>query len=1061
MVDLPKIPRRFVTAEEPRSSLSARDIMSPYASLAGAMAEGGEALSSIAEAGAEDAAARAVTVGPGGEVNVERTAIPMVGAAGQRYERFIKIGAVAQADAASDRDLIDLRAQSKGDPQSFMTAAQEYREGRVASLTSTAGPAAGAALRRQIDSRITQTYSGLVNEHQSLALKRANDSVDARILTLGNEAETLARRNGAGPEMQERLASVRTLLDEKVNNPLLAFPKEKADAFYDQLVTKVQGAAIHEQTERVYRERGFEAARTYLRDSVKALDGKVKQLDAIERTGLAFLRAEEAAMRGDRDIVSREWSAMRSQVSDLDPAVLEDIQTRAESVGNSRVALDVAVTRRALETRAVVRSLPIDEQVRALGTGGLVNRIVGAESGGDPNARPPINPATGQRASTAVGTGQFIKDTWRDMIRKYRPELMAGKTDEQILALRTDPALSREMVGKYAEENRAKLADAGVRTDDGALYLAHFLGPGDAIKVLAAPPGTPLAGLVNPASVAANQSVFSRNQTAGQLASWATSKVGGTRSELLARQMIKKDLSSDLTTTLNGMDARVKRGEFPSAEEVDRLGSLTSVVGTPEQRRKAATIAAISEHGTAFQQMSAPQRDAVISAWDQRLKDRSSQGESDLGAALRQADTVIQQAYKADPYGAYYRFGQGEAARPTPAVDFANPQIAGAVLGLRVKQQAIIRDEQGLGPFSVLRPAETEQLRGLLATGDARAAAATFGVLNGLPDDVLAATLKDDRIKAGITSAMHSTDQGKVNAVMSNLDVWYRRDPQSFTAQFGAEAWNNLKTWQAVGRYMTPEQFAEYQRKAQDPGMREIRQKNVNAAEEEARKKKPEEVVAAMAPFFSSTLLGTAPTVPTNGAVRDLMMADYVTLYGQRFADTLNKDTAHTQAVEALGQKWTRSPLNGSEIMLRAPETVYPQVNGDHAWMTPQLEGALAESIGVPRRATVPSLAPGAQGVQVTLGLGPTNWDYRLVADPTTEQEAQRYDRRLPAGDTNRPPSYQVLVRDNRRQTPKWEPVMGDAGQPRRFAFDPDTPRDTARAQFLPTPSGGGGGGGF
>ena len=89
--------------------------------------------------------------------------------------------------------------------------------------------------------------------------------------------------------------------------------------------------------------------------------------------------------------------------------------------------------------------------------------------------------------------------------------------------------------------------------------------------------------------------------------------------------------------------------------------------------------------------------------------------------------------------------------------------------------------------------------------------------------------------------------------------------------------------------------------------------------------------------------------------------------------------------------------FSAAAVMLRAPESVYPMVNGEHRYLTPQIEGALAERIGAPRRQTVPNLAPGAQGSQVTLGLGPTNWDYRIVSDATTEQEAQRYDRALQA----------------------------------------------------------------
>jgi hypothetical protein len=1057
MVDLPKVTRRLVTTEAPQSGLSARDIAAPYAFAAEAAREISGAVESVAEANVEDAAARAVTVGADGEIQVERTAIPMVGKVGRHYDRLVRTGAVVQADAIADRDLLDLRQESRGDPAAFMAAAEAYRDQRVGQLSETVGEAGGAALRRQIDNRITASYGSLLAEHQNIAIKRNNEAIDARITTLSDEMETLARRNGIGPEYDERLANVRALLAEKVNNPLLAFPQEKADAFLDTLNTRVQGAAIHESTERVYRERGYDAARTYLRESVRSLDGKVKQLDKIEMEGLKLLRAEEARLKGDRDGISREWAAARGQAADLDPAVLEDIQARAAAVGNTRVATDVAVTRRAIETRAAVRSLPVDEQARLVGGGtsgapsSLVNRIVGAESGGDPNAR-----AT---TSSATGAGQFIKSTWIDLVKRTRPDLAEGKSDEQILALRTDPALSREMVGRYAEQNRQQLAAAGVPVNDGALYLAHFLGPGDAIKVLSAPPGTPLAGLVAPASIAANQGIFGRNPTTDALAGWASGKVGGAspenRADLLARQMLKKDLAGDLTTTLAGVTARVARGEFPDAGEMTRLGSLISVVGTPEQRRKAATLMAISQVGAEFQNMPAPQRDALVSQIENQIKESGGQAESDLTQALRTADGAISKAYKEDAYGAYYRYGRGEMAEPTPAIDFGNPIETAAIVQGRLAQQHVIREEQGIGPFSVLRPTEAEAFRGAMAQGSAQQVATMMTGLSALPEDVLAATVAQPAVKAGITGALHTTDPQKMAAVMSTLDTWYRRDPQAFNTRFGPEAWNALKTWQSNLRYMTPEQFTEHQTKAQDPNVAELRAKNISKAEEEARKRAPADVVAAMNPSFFSSLTGTTPVVPTDPQVRDLLMADYVNLYGRRFAETLDKDVAHQQAAEALGQKWARSTLNSNEMMLRAPETVYPAVNGDHGWMTPQIEAAVAERIGVPVRRDIPiRMGPAAQGTPL-VGQGDRNWDYRIVADSTTEQQAQRYDRRLPVSETNPAPSYRVIWRDNRRTNPRWEPVAG------RFAFDPNVPQETSRARFLPTPDADGGGGGF
>jgi hypothetical protein len=151
----------------------------------------------------------------------------------------------------------------------------------------------------------------------------------------------------------------------------------------------------------------------------------------------------------------------------------------------------------------------------------LIDSIIGVESGGNPNARNP--------RSSASGLGQFIDSTWLATIRQARPDL-AGKTDAELLALKTDPALSREMTEAYANQNQAILTKAGVPVTDGNTYLAHFAGPGGAVKVLQANPGASVADILGPGVVKANP--FLANMTAGDLQAWASKKVGGSSPQI-------------------------------------------------------------------------------------------------------------------------------------------------------------------------------------------------------------------------------------------------------------------------------------------------------------------------------------------------------------------------------------------------------------------------------------------------------------------------------------------------------------------------------------------------
>jgi hypothetical protein len=109
----------------------------------------------------------------------------------------------------------------------------------------------------------------------------------------------------------------------------------------------------------------------------------------------------------------------------------------------------------------------------------VVRRIIGVESNGDTNAK--------NKRSSATGLGQFLNETWLDMIRAYRPELTRGRSQDEILELRRDAELSREITARFAERNAAILKRRGLPVTAGTVYLAHFAGSAGAVAILSAP----------------------------------------------------------------------------------------------------------------------------------------------------------------------------------------------------------------------------------------------------------------------------------------------------------------------------------------------------------------------------------------------------------------------------------------------------------------------------------------------------------------------------------------------------------------------------------------------
>ena len=61
-----------------------------------------------------------------------------------------------------------------------------------------------------------------------------------------------------------------------------------------------------------------------------------------------------------------------------------------------------------------------DDRTRAEAIESVVERIIKVESNGDPNAK--------NKRSSATGLGQFLDETWLDLIRTHRPDLAKGRS---------------------------------------------------------------------------------------------------------------------------------------------------------------------------------------------------------------------------------------------------------------------------------------------------------------------------------------------------------------------------------------------------------------------------------------------------------------------------------------------------------------------------------------------------------------------------------------------------------------------------------------------------------
>ena len=109
--------------------------------------------------------------------------------------------------------------------------------------------------------------------------------------------------------------------------------------------------------------------------------------------------------------------------------------------------------------------------------------------------------------SSAKGLYQFINSTWRSMVDRYGKQY--GLTYGGVLDARQN-AIAGSL---YARENQGILRKAGIEANAADLYMAHFLGPGGAIKFIRKLRANPNASALTGAStgqINANKSIFYR-----------------------------------------------------------------------------------------------------------------------------------------------------------------------------------------------------------------------------------------------------------------------------------------------------------------------------------------------------------------------------------------------------------------------------------------------------------------------------------------------------------------------------------------------------------------------
>lgn len=680
-------------------------------------------------------------------------------------------------------------------------------------------------------------------------------------------------------------------------------------------------------------ERGLQKA-----SALRRLDTSLNGTFLPELDRLATLPSQEAAVAIDKKMA--EFAAMIDAVPDRDlpPAA------KAEKKYLARQAMELAAA----------NALPPDQKLLldpSAARETYVQKVIQAESGGDPTAANP--------RSSARGAGQFTRDTWLELVRKTRPDLAAGKTNEQILALRDDPALSSEMVDAYSRENASYLRRQGLDVTPGNLYLAHFLGPAGAAAMLAVDPSTS-AKDVNPSAAASNPTVFYdkglNERTAGDLIQWAAEKMGA---------------------------------DTPLVDWGARLQTLS-----PEQRQNIATDGAnqIVTNRNA-------QAAAEKAAYDQAMVDfRTAIESGDAGMADWQAmlDAGVFRGADATTYRNLIQ------TRNKDQIDLAT---SGAWLAnvLATGEQVDTFDADNRKRVDTLYEQGSPGGQALLSNDDREAGAAASLLGELVSDTGIMPTQAVSALRTGI----RSTDPGTLLRSYQVLNQIYESN-QSAVEHFLGDDIKRLYDYRAAHGIIPEDQLGQ-QLAGEDKETREARQVRADAARRDVQDVTAQDIAnmygdrawwaLGSRAFTDLVLPGNQTPLPPADPIDQIKMEmDYREAYTRIASWGLNPDKAQEEALRQIGQKWTASSVGSERRLMRyAPEANYPAVNGSHDYMNQQLETYM--------RGRLPDLFP--ELVNPSQIMSPAR--YWLVSTSETEAAVSLNQR----GQSFMPPRYGIQYVDS------------------------------------------------
>lgn len=515
----------------------------------------------------------------------------------------------------------------------------------------------------------------------------------------------------------------------------------------------------------------------------------------------------------------------------------------------------------------------------------LVSRIVAAESGGRADARNPN--------STASGIGQFLDSTWLATVRKHRPDLAGGQSDAQLLALKTDPALGREMTRRYAEDNASTLVAAGIPATPANIYAAHFLGPAGAKTVLSASDNKQLSELLPAAVINANS--FLQGKDVSWFRQWTAGKMVGAAADSVKFSPRVEKALADLPANYAGRIREAAAGgivKIESAEAAQITAQRATLVDNYRLR--------IAQEDTTLSRDEIT-NDAILDAGDKAALLNSYTAKFNDALATKQALAAFQagQGLAVDPFSTEGR----------KTVD----NVWGALSTSVPKEQLPAALDNLVASSGVVPQVVTHAIRGDLTSSNPNRVAGAAGLaarLHAIDPAAFDRREGGKEARDAVATFTHLTKKVGLSPLEAGRRMVEARDPEKTAARAA------LMKSEPIKKFVDTQATEDNVRDIYDPGW-----------------------------FGFDPKLGSTPMQSA------AMVAEYRGILEESLYDTAgNQDTAKALAADRFKRRYGVSEftLGGTGIVTRMPpELTYRRgADGTHRYISDQLKAALkAEGI--------------------------------------------------------------------------------------------------------------------